>query len=161
MNRYANAWALVAIVSSSAVLADGARQFRAVICTSEAGAPWSEKARGTLTRSSSKDTVSYELKVGEQAFTWRFVANPPQGTTVIGPGYLMDRFAAQPAKGEEAADRRQSLYADGEIREYAASGALRLIVGSKCPRASASQVEKNGLVGPLHPNVEVINHTAR
>jgi hypothetical protein len=45
----------------------------------------------------------------------------------------MDRFAAQPAKGEEAPDRRQSLYADGEIREYAPSRALMLVVGSKCP----------------------------
>lgn len=47
----------------------------------------------------------------------------------------MDRFAAHPAKGEEAPDRRQSLYADGEIREYAASSALMLAVGSKCPAA--------------------------
>src|SRR3970040_819435 len=156
MNWQASLIAAVTMGSSAAVLADDSRQFGAVICTSETGASWSEKARGMLTRTKSKDGVSYELKAGEQTFTWRFVATPPRGTTVIGPGYLMDRFAAQPAKAGESPERRQSLYADGEIREYASSSALLLVIGSKCPRATALQVEKNRLVRPLHADVEVI-----
>lgn len=134
MNWQTNLMALVALGGPVAALANDARQFDAVICTSEAGAPWSEKARGTLTRTKLKEGVSYELKAGEQTLKWSFVAIPPQGTTVTGPGYLMDRFAVQPAKAEQAADRRrQSLYADGEIWEYAPSSALILLIRSKCP----------------------------
>lgn len=138
MNRYATLMALAAVASSAAAPADDSRQFGAVICTSEAGAPWSEKARGTLTRTKSKDAVSYELKAGEHRLTWRFVAAPPQGTSVVGPGFLMDRFAARPAKAEESTERRrQSLYADGEIWEYAPSSRLILLLRSKCPAARA------------------------
>lgn len=125
--------AVLAIGSAAIALADDSRQFGAVICTSEAGGPWSEKARGTLTRAKSKDGISYELKAGEHTLTWRFVSVPPRGTSVVSPGYLMDRFAAQPAKAEESTERRQNLYADGEIREYSPSGALILVPRSSCP----------------------------
>ncbi len=160
MNWHASLIALVAIGSSAAALADDSRQFGAVICTSEAGARWSEKARGTLTRTKSKEALIYELKAAEHAFTWRFVTDAKGATTVISPGFLMDRFAAQPA-AEESPERRQSLYADGEIREYASSSALFLVIGSKCPCATASQVEKNRLVRPLHADVEVVEDAAR
>ena len=153
MKRYALI-ALAALGSSAAALADDSRQFRAVVCVSEAGSAWSEKARGTLTRTRSKEAVIYELKAGEQTLTWRFISSPPQGTTVIGPGFLLDLFGPQP-KADEWPERKQSIYADGEIREYAPSSALRLVVGSKCPagRSKASkpaarqprlQVEEDG-----------------
>jgi hypothetical protein len=135
MNWRASLLAAAAIASPAAALADDSRQFGAVICVAQAGAPWSEKARGTLTRTKSKDGVSYDLKAGEQSFTWRFVATPPDGTTAIGPGFLMDWFAAPPAKEEGWPARRQSLYADGEIREQGPSSALMLVIGSKCPGA--------------------------
>lgn len=127
--------AVLAIGSAAIALADDSRQFGAVICTSEAGGTWSEKARGTLTRAKSKEGISYELKAGEHTLTWRFVSVPPRGTSVVSPGYLMDRFAAQPAKAEESTERRQSLYADGEVREQGPSAALVLVIGSKCPAA--------------------------
>ncbi len=132
--------AVVAIGACGAALADDSRKFGAVICTSEAGAAWSEKARGTLTRTKSKDGVSYELKAGEHTLRWSFVAAPPRGTTVTGPGYLMDRFAAPAKAGDSAERRRQSLYADGEIWEYAPPSALILLIRSKCParRTTAS-----------------------
>lgn len=160
------------LLVTSAALADDSRQFSAVICVSQAGAPWSEKARGTLTRTRSKETVIYELKAGEQTLTWRFVSDPPQGTTVIGPGFLLDIFAAESAKPDEWPERRQSIYADGEIREDAPSSALRLVVGKKCPAARRKardtdapqrrlQVEENRLVPPLHADVEAIHHAAR
>jgi hypothetical protein len=135
MNWYGGLIAVVAIGNPAAALAEDSRQFGAVICMSSAGAPWSEKARGTLTRTKSKDGVSYELKAGEHTFSWRFVTDPQGATSAFGPGFLMDRFAKQPAKEEEWPARRQSLYADGEIREYAPSSALVLLVGSKCPGA--------------------------
>ena len=135
MNWRAGLIAVAVIGNPAAALAEDSRQFGAVICTSSAGAPWSEKARGTLTRTKSKDGVSYELKAGEHAFSWRFVTDPQGATSAFGPGFLLDRFAAQPAKEEEWPARRQSLYADGEIREQAPSGALVLVIGSKCPRA--------------------------
>jgi hypothetical protein len=134
MNWYAGLMAVVLAGSPAAALAQDSRQFGAVICMSSAGAHWSEKARGTLTRTKSKAGVSYELKAGEHAFSWRFVTDSQGATTAFGPGFLMDRFA-RPAKEEEWPARRQSLYADGEIREYAPSSALVLLVGSKCPGA--------------------------
>jgi hypothetical protein len=160
----------VLALAGSAALADGARQFNAVVCVSQAGAGWSEKARGTLTRTRSKETVIYELKAGEQTLTWRFVSAPPQGTTVIGPGFLMDVFAGDSAKPDEWPERKQSIYADGEIREEAPSSALRLVVGSKCPAARNKtrapdtrrlQVEENRLVPTLHADVEAIDRAAR
>jgi hypothetical protein len=40
--------AVIAVASTSAVLAqDAARSYAAVVCTSEANGPWTEKARGT------------------------------------------------------------------------------------------------------------------
>lgn len=170
MNRYA-VIAIVAIASSGAV-ADDSRRFDAVVCTSAAGKPWIEKARGTLTRTRSKETLVYELKAGGETLTWRFVSDPPQGTNVIGPGFLMDVFAADAAKPGEWPERKQSIYADGEIREEAPSSALRLVVGSKCPGARKKaresdtprrrlQVEEDRLLRPLHADVEAIDHAAR
>lgn len=160
----------VLALAGSAALADDARQFNAVVCVSQAGAGWSEKARGTLTRTRSKEAVIYELKAGEQSLTWRFVSAPPQGTTVIGPGFLMDVFAADSAKPEEWPERKQSIYADGEIREEAPSGALRLVVGSRCPAARTKtrapdtrrlQVEEDRFFRALHADVEAIDRAAR
>lgn len=154
MKRYALI-AFVALGSSAAALADDSRQFGAVVCVSQAGTPWREKARGTLTRTRSKDALTYEFKAGKDVFTWRFVTSAEGATTAFGPGLLLDRFA-EPAKTDEWPERKQSIYADGEIREYAPSSALMLRVGSKCPagRSKASkpaarqprlQVEEDGL----------------
>lgn len=133
MNWHASLMVLVVLGGPAATLANDARRFDAVICTSEAGAPWNEKARGTLTRTKSKDGVSYELKAGEHTLKWSFVAAPPRGTTVTGPGYLMDRFAGSAKAADSAERRRQSLYADGEIWEYAPPSALILVLRTKCP----------------------------
>ena len=160
--RYARfAWltsvmTVFAIASSAAVLAnDSSRQFGAVICTSEAGGPWSVKARGTLTRTKSKNELIYELNVGEHSFAWRFVTTPQGATTGISPGFLIDRVARQPAISEESRQsprgpinaaesagdvgRTQRLDATGEIREYGPSNALMLLIGSKCPAGRASR----------------------
>ncbi len=168
----ARASLIVVLALAGSALADDARQFNAVVCVSQAGAAWSEKARGTLTRTRSKETVIYELKAGAQTLTWRFVSAPPQGTTVVGPGFLMDVFAAEAAKPDEWPERKQSIYADGEIREEGPSSALRLVVGSKCPGARRKtrapdthsrrlQVEEDGFLRPLHADVEVIHHATR
>ena len=111
---------------------DSSRQLPAVVCVSDAAGAWNAKARGTLTRTKSEQALIYELKAREQSFTWRFVTNAQGGTTVVGPGYLLDRFGAEPPPSDPA-DRRQTLYASGEIREEAPTSALRLVIGSKCP----------------------------
>jgi hypothetical protein len=133
MRRYASFAALALLAASVPALAQDPRQFDAVVCVSQAGAQWTERARGTLTRVQSADVLAYELKAGEHTLTWRFVSSPPDGTTVVGPGFLLDVFAVPETK--EWPERRQNLYADGEIREYAPSSALVLLVGSKCPGA--------------------------
>jgi hypothetical protein len=170
-NRYAallsftRVIAAVATGSSAAALAnDSTRQFGAVICTSEAGGPWSVTARGTLTRTKSTNELIYVLKAGELSVTWRFVTTRQGATTGISPGFLIDRFAPQSPKSEESprgpinaaesssdiTGRRQSLYASGEIREYSASNALALVIGSKCPAAKRA----------LRPN-STVDHDAR
>lgn len=131
----------VALIGSSTAWAnDPSRQFGVVICVSEAGGPWKEKTRGTLTRTKSTHELTYELKSGEQSFVWRFVSTA-QGTTVVSPGYLLDQFARAPVNTAESspdvAGRRQTLHATGEIREYAPSAALRLVIGTKCPTTRA------------------------
>lgn len=162
--------ALVALAGPAPAAADDARQFNAVICVSQASAPWSEKARGTLKRIRSKDEVLYELTAGEHTLTWRFISKPPEGTTVVGPGFLLDLFGPEP-KADEWPERKQSIYADGEIREYAPSNALALVVGTKCPAGRRKaretgapqrrlQVEEDGLFRPLHADVEVIDRAA-
>ena len=124
---------LCSIANATVALAeDSSRQFAAVVCISEASGPWNAKARGTLTRTKSREELIYQLKVGDESFSWRFVTNAQGATTVTGPGYLLERFGAG-APPSDPADRRQTLYASGEIREEAPTGALRLVVGSKCP----------------------------
>ena len=123
------------IANATVALAqDSSRQFAAVVCISEATGPWNAKARGTLTRTKSKDELIYHLKVDDQSFSWRFVTNAQGATTATGPGYLLDRFGAG-ALAPDPADRRQTLYASGEIREFAPQSALLLAIGSKCPAA--------------------------
>jgi hypothetical protein len=154
--------AVVAIASSATALANASsREFGAVICTSEAGGPWILKARGTLTRTKSKNELIYELKAGEHSFAWRFVTTPQGATTGISPGFLIDRFARQPSSSEEspqfprgpinAAESAgvglsQSLFATGEIREYGSASALMLVIGSKCPAGRA--LRPNSTVDP-------------
>jgi hypothetical protein len=133
----------VAAAASGAgnTLAQGSpRAYAAVVCTSEASGPWALKARGTLTRTKSESELAYKFEGGGHAFDWRFVTSPQGNTTVSGPGYLMQRFGAAPesAKSSPApGERRQSVEASGEIREYAGPNRFVLLVGSKCPvRAS-------------------------
>lgn len=152
-----------AIACSATVLAnDSSGEFGAVICTSEAGGPWSVKARGTLRRTKSTNELIYELNAGDHSFAWRFVTTAQGSTTGISPGFLMDRFARQPATSEESSQfprgpinaaesagvvgRTQRLYATGEIREYGASNALMLVIGSKCPAGRA--LRPNSTVDP-------------
>jgi hypothetical protein len=122
------------VASSSAFADDASRQFAAVVCLSEAGGPWSLKTRGTLTRTKSRNETMYSFKGGEHAFDWRFVAGAA-GTTVQGPGFLMDRFTPEKKSGE----RSQSLGASGDIRESSGPDVLVLRVASACP-AKASRV---------------------
>src|SRR5882724_6128284 len=60
--------------------ASTSRQQPAVLCTSEGGSPWIVKARGTLTRTKSKNEIIYDLDLGGQSYTWRFITSP-QGST--------------------------------------------------------------------------------
>lgn len=105
----------------------------------EAGAAWSLKARGTLTRKKTRDEMSYEFRTGEQSFSWRFVTSAQGATTGVGPGYLMERMAPELFKGSGVEERRQRLDATGEIREHVASHALVLRIGSSCPAKAPKQ----------------------
>ena len=115
------------IASSSAAYAGEAstsRQQPAVVCTSEGGSPWIVKARGTLTRTKSKNEIIYDLDLGGQRYTWRFITSPEGSTTIVGPGFLSQ---------SDAGPRAQRLYVTGEIHEYAGPTILALAVGSRCP----------------------------
>ena len=127
------ALAIAAAASITASAQDSSRQFDVVVCISEGGAPWTLKARGTLTRKRSGNDMMYALRTGEESFTWRFATNAQGATTGVGPGYLMERMAPQLFKPSQIEDRRQRLDATGEIREHVASSALMLRIGSTCP----------------------------
>ena len=117
---------------------DAPRSYAAVVCTSEANGPWTERARGTLTRTRSQAGLGYRFEGAGQAFDWRFVTSAQGNTTVSGPGFLMEHFGAPPKTAEgsgEPAERRQSVEATGEIRESAGASRLALLIGSKCPQA--------------------------
>ena len=100
------------------------RQQPAVACMSEGGSPWVVKARGTLTRTKSKNEIIYDLDLGGQRYTWRFITSPEGSTTIVGPGFLSQ---------SDAGPRAQQLYVTGEIHEYAGATILSLAVGSRCP----------------------------
>ena len=100
------------------------RQHPAVVCTSEGGSPWIVKARGTLTRTKSKNEIIYDLDLGGQRYSWRFITSPEGSTTIVGPGFLSQ---------SDAGARSQQLYVTGEIREYAGPIILSLTIGSRCP----------------------------
>lgn len=127
--------AAAAIGCAAAAQANDARQFAAVLCISEAGSPWSAREQGTLTRTKSRDALTFDLKLREGSFSWRFVTTPEGATTAVAPGFLLDRFVAPRSKPDE--DRKQILHASGEIREHSGSSALRLVMGSKCPAGKA------------------------
>ena len=55
---------------------DAPRPYAAVVCTSEANGPWTEKARGTLTRTRSRADLAYRFEGAGQTFDWRFVTSP-------------------------------------------------------------------------------------
>ena len=115
------------------------RQHVAVVCTSAAGGPWTEKALGTLTRTKkSERELVYRFKSADQTFEWRFVTSPQGNTTVSGPGFLMERFGAVP-KGapSQPGQRRQSVEATGEIRESAGPASLALLIRTDCPGGRA------------------------
>lgn len=132
---------LAAMSGAGYALAQGSsRAYAAVVCASEASGPWALKARGTLTRTKSESELAYTFEGAGQAFDWRFATSPQGNTTVSGPGFLMERFAAAPQSAQPLSsppERRQSVEATGEIRESAGASRLVLLVGSKCPtRAS-------------------------
>jgi len=104
--------------------ASTSRQQPAVVCTSEGGSPWIVKARGTLTRTKSKNEIIYDLDLGGQSYTWRFITSPQGSTTIVGPGFLLQ---------SDAGARSQQLYVTGEIREHAGPIILSLAIGSRCP----------------------------
>ena len=104
--------------------ASTSRQQPAVVCTSEGGSPWILKARGTLTRTKSKNEIIYDLDLGGQRYSWRFITNPEGSTTIVGPGFLLQ---------SDAGARSQQLYVTGEIREHAGPIMLSLAIGSRCP----------------------------
>ena len=127
---------LLVIASASstadiALAASSSRPYGAVVCSSEAGGAWTMKAQGTLTRTKTEGELIYRFESAGHSFDWRFVASPQGHTTALGPGFLMERFggASQPA------ERRQSIEATGEIREYAGRSVLVLLIGTKCPAA--------------------------
>ena len=109
---------------------DASRRRAAVVCTSAGHGPWTLRARGTLTRTRQDGGMDYRFESAEQVFGWRLVASREGNTTAEGPGFLHERFAPVAAN---AADRRQSLEATGQIREHDGASALMLRIGSKCP----------------------------
>jgi len=127
--------AAAASAMDHASAADVSSRYGVVICTSEAKAPWTLKARGTLTRTRAGRELIYRFESPDQAFDWRFVASREGHTTVVGPGYLMERFNALPKQLEFSSPsaRRQSVEATGEIREYAGPNALALLIRANCP----------------------------
>ena len=117
--------ALIAASSAAdAGEASTSRQQPAVVCTSEGGSPWIVKARGTLSRTKSKNEIIYDLDLGGQSYTWRFITSPEGSTTIVGPGFLSQ---------SDAGLRAQRLYVTGEIHEYAGPTILALAIGSRCP----------------------------
>jgi hypothetical protein len=58
----------VAVTTSCAAASaqDAARSYAAVVCTSEANGPWTEKARGTLTRARSQADLGYRFEGAAQ-----------------------------------------------------------------------------------------------
>lgn len=142
MVRVALSLALVPLALAPAAGAFGqatSRQHVAVVCTSAAGGPWTQKALGTLTRTrKSERELVYRFKSADQAFEWRFISSPQGNTTVAGPGFLMERFGAVP-KGapSQPGQRRQSVEATGEIRESAGSASLALLIRTDCPGGRA------------------------
>ena len=126
---------LVVFAMDYASAADGSRPYGAVICTSEAKGTWTLQTRGTLTRSRSGSELAYRFEAPDHAFDWRFVTSSEGNTTVLGPGFLMERFSALPKQLEFASPsaRRQSVEATGEIREYAGPNALALLIRANCP----------------------------
>ena len=137
MQALAAAASALLVVSGGAIAEDVSRQFAAVVCLSEAGGPWSLKARGTLTRTQKpKGEMAYSFMSSEHNLEWRFVASAEGNTTVQGPGYLMDRFVPEKKSGE----RSQSLGASGEIRESSGRDVLVLRLSAVCPtRASRAK----------------------
>jgi hypothetical protein len=136
----------IAIAAAASIAALGAayggeasasRREPAVACTSEGGGPWLVKARGTLTRTKSKNEIIFDLELGGHSYTWRFITNPEGSTTIVGPGFLTDRLVRPPSNPTEsqsdAGPRAQQLYVTGEIHEYAGPTILSLAVGSRCP----------------------------
>ena len=138
MVRVAQSLALLPLALAPAAGAFGqptSRQHVAVVCTSAAGGPWTQKALGTLTRTKkSERELVYRFKSADQAFEWRFITSPQGNTTVSGPGFLMERFGAVP-KGapSQPGQRRQSVEATGEIRESAGPASLALLIRTDCP----------------------------
>ena len=127
-----------AIEAGGAFAQATSRQHVAVVCTSAAGGPWTQKALGTLTRTKSERELVYKFRSADQAFEWRFVTSPQGNTTVSGPGFLMERFGAAP-KGapSQPGQRRQSIEATGEIRESAGTASLALLIRTDCPGGRA------------------------
>ena len=132
---------LVALaISATAAFAQAtSRQHVAVVCTSAAGGPWTQKALGTLTSTRrSERELFYRFRSADQAFEWRFVTSPQGNTTVSGPGFLMERFGAAPkGAASQGGQRRQSVEATGEIRESAGPNSLALLIRTDCPGGRA------------------------
>jgi hypothetical protein len=115
-------------LASLSTLADQ-REYPALICTSESGAPWTVKLRGTLTRTQSKNELAYRFDGGSRTFSWRFVTRPNGATRTIAPGFLIQHLLG----ASDEPPRSQTLRASGEILEYGGRKALALVTGSTCP----------------------------
>jgi hypothetical protein len=103
-----------------------------VVCASESGSPWKVIAEGFLIRSTTADRTDYRIETPEHTFSWKM------GRPI--PGSLVRAFfpygSRTTPRGPVAVDElsshpfRQSVDANGEVRERA--GSIALTVGPSC-----------------------------
>ena len=118
-----------------------------VVCASESGGPWKVIAEGFLIRSTTANHTNFRIETPEHTFSWT-EGRPP-------PGSLIRAFfpygSRRTPRGPVALDEprpvpdRQSVDANGEIRERA--GSIALTVGPSCLAPELVRLPKPAVEG--------------